>query len=634
MLLDTGILSDIYPLRRGDAPSGVGRHSLSCRRADARYLARLYEAERQRRADATGPAAADHGTAAPADEALTVARCFARFAAALSREHGLEAAPWHVESAYAMLRRRVDAAARRRDRMIIAGLAAAALAGQGMRVHVVTADEQGTRHLASWLTPVLERLGIETGAVYPRMDEAARTRAYRAPVAVLSAREVAMDFLRDAVHWPERGNAALRTVDQLMGARARSRAIVMRGLPSAIHVDLDATLIDNARTPIVLTRDAHPMHETEELKRALELAGRLEPELHYELAGEDREVALSGEGRRQLEAWGSQLGGLWTVPHVAELLISAAILARAVLRKDVHYRVENDTVEWLVQERLVPGMAYYSRAFVTRMVETAEQCSVSSQREEVGRTSYQRVFNRYVHLCGVCHAMDGIERELQGIYGLKRARRVRPTQATRFHAAFVLKQSSDKPGWAAEWVGRGDNGACSVIVADHDDTLEALRQALEPACAGLSMLTEATSQGPETLLQAGTVVLARAATLELVMSDLPEPVPHPVRILVTERSTSRNADLRNLFWMQAQSFTGAERTLLLAADDALFEDAAPGAPRAGAGGRRVSPGRLERRIRRIQRNRGRAMYRLRRNLLTHESNMQGLLSFSGRGVYE
>lgn len=366
MTLDTGILSDIYPLRRSGGLPNSGHHSLSCRRADARHLIRLYRAERRRQTTIADSTAADHEDRAPPGEDAAVARSFARFALALSQEHGVDAGSSHVASAYAMLRRRVDEVAHRRDRMIAAGLATAALANKGMRVHLVTEDEQGTRHLASWLAPVLERLGIDTAAVYPGLDEPARIQAYRAAITMLSAREVAMDFLRDAVHWPERGNPALRSLDQLMGARARSRSIVMRGLPSAIHVDIDATLIDNARTPIVLTRDAHPMHETEELKRALELAERLQPERHFELLGESREVSLTAEGRRQLEAWGGQLGGLWAVQHIAELLISVAILVRAVLRKGVHYRVDNDAIEWLVQERLVPGMAYYSRPFVTK----------------------------------------------------------------------------------------------------------------------------------------------------------------------------------------------------------------------------------------------------------------------------
>lgn len=638
MHLEAGVLTDAYPLRDTSDSSAAGGHSLRLRTADLAGLEALFnDYYRAMAADATAAANPGDATASTASPLRQVARELARFSAAWSAEHAAPVSRTHIESAYALLQRRVDTIPHRTDRLLVAGLAAAALVKTGLRVHVVTDSEQGTIHAGRWLLPVFERLGLTTGVIDAAADETARAAAYRRDVTLSTARELAMDFLRDAVRWPGRGNPARRTIDQLMGSRSLGRSILMRGLPCAIHVDIDSALIENARTPIVLTRDAHPMHEAEELKRALELAGQLEDGRHFELTGEGREVVFNEAGQRQLQAWGQQLGGLWNTPHLAELLLSVAVVATSVLKKDTHYRVRHGTVEWLLQDRLVPGVEFYSRPFITRMVETLEQCPVSSQREEVGRASYQQVFNHYVHLCGLCHSLDGISGELRSVYGLKSAGRAGPAPARRpFRAAVLTPSQAHKLDWLADWAARAEDGDCSIVVMNSAEALEQVQNALEAGPRPPLILSEAADRQFGDLLKPGVLLVALASTMDYLLPLDAGPVPCPVRILVAERSASRTADRRNLFWMQAQSFAAAETTLLLAADDELLTGSVGGAFQSllDAAGTRVAARLLERRVRRAQAAWGREMYRMRRDLLTHETNMQGLLSFSGRGLYE
>lgn len=638
MLMEAGVLSDAYPLRRLDSTGKTPRHSRRLRRWGLARVARLYK--RYRSADSDpDDSTAGAGRGVPirgGDDAEAIAQRFARFAASLQTERGLSVSRRHLDAAYALLQRRVEVLPHRTDRMIAAGLAAAALAGTGSRVHVITDSDQGTAHAGAWLQPVLGRLRLTTAVVDARSDEAARAAAYRSDITVLTARELAMDFLRDAVHWPERANAAGRSLDRMLGSRSRARSILLRGLPCAVHIDLDSALIDNARTPIVLTRDAHPMHEAEELQRALELAARLEESEHFELTGEGREVLFTEQGRRQIRAWGEQLGGLWSAPHLADILLAVALVAMRVLKRDIHYRVADGAVEWLVQDRLAPGVEFYSREIVTRMLETLEECPVSTQREEAGRASYQQIFNRYVHLCGVCHSMEGIQGELRRVYGLRRGRsRPRGAKSAPFTAARLLPGRPEQLDAAVAWAGSldGDRG---IIVANSAELLEALREALAPVAPGLRPLTGQIEGSLGDMLEPGVLLLAPAATLDYLVPLQPEPFNFPVRILVTQRSPSRTADRRNLYWIQAQSFQIVDATLLLAADDTLFEGVATGSASRllRACPQRLAAAVLERRVRRLQRMHGGEMRRMRRDLLVHETSMQGLLSFSGRGPYE
>ncbi|HSH43007.1 MAG TPA: hypothetical protein VK973_12855, partial [Arenicellales bacterium] len=630
MLMEAGVLSDAYPLRRLDAADGPLRHSRRLSRREFARIARLYKQYDGGAIDPGAPAAAGPGS--PEAAARQLARC----ASAVEAEHGISVAGRHLEAAYALVQRRVEVLPHRVDRLIAAGLGAAVLSNSGLRVHIITDSDASTAHAGRWLQPVCQRLGMACALIDARSDESARSTAYRSHITVLSARELAMDFLRDAVHWPGRANAAGRDIDRIMGLRSQGRSILLRGLPCAVHLDIDSALIDNARTPIVLTRDAHPMHEAEELQRALELAARLQEGDHFELTGEGREVLFTEHGRRQIRAWGEQIGGLWSASHLADILLAVALVAMHVLKRDVHYQVANGAVEWLVQDRLAPGVEFYSREFVTRMLETLEECPVSTQREEAGRASYQQIFNRYVHLCGLCHSIDGIASELRRVYGLRRgfARR-RDGAGARFGAARLTQSRNQQLDEAVSWARSAGNGS-GIVVANSAGLLEALHEALAPVCPDLRALTGPVDNSLGDLLEPGVILLAPAAVMDYLLPLNPDRVTHPVRILVTERSPSRTADRRNLYWMQAQSFLDVDATLLLAADDALFEDAGTGA---AAWLLRACPPRLaaavlERRVRRIQRIHGREMRRMRRDLLVHETSMQGLLSFSGRGPYE
>lgn len=581
-----------------------------------------------------GQGAAPGGAPRPRGGTAAMAWDFARFTRAWSAQREAPVARAHIEAAHALVQRRVASLPYRIDRLIAAGLAASALAARGLRIHLVTAGEPGTRYAERWLAPVLQELGLATAALGASAGTDQRAAAHAGAVTLLSARELAMDFLRDAINWPARVDSTQRTVDRLLGTRAKRRDIVLHGLPCAIILDADSALIEHARTPIVLTRQAPALHEAEELKRALELSGQLQEGRDYLRTGESREVVFSTAGQGCIDAWGEQIGGLWNVPHVATQLLAGALVARTVLRRGVHYAIVDGAVAWLVQDRLIPGADFYSRTFLTRMLEALEECPVSSQREEAGRTSYQQVFNRYVHLCGLCHSLSGIESELRRVYGLKRGNRSPRIRPPRFHAAQLVTAQNDKSGPCLAWIAAAAPGACSLVVANSADALSAIAAQLETSAP--QWLDDTTDQQLAELLRPGTLLFATARALDEHLAKHLAAGDCPLRVLVLERAASRSVDCRNLFWMHTRLLRGAHRSLLLAADDELFNDRGgvalgrvPVARRA-----RFSLAVLERRIGRIQRIRDRSLRRMRRDLLKHETTMQGLLSFSGRGLYE
>lgn len=542
----------------------------------------------------------------------------------------------HVDAAYGLLHRRVEVMPRRIDRVIAAGMAALVLVRLGSRVHLVVDGQWSIDHVRRWLLPVLDRAGIAAGVVDAGSDERTRARAWRQPMTVAAARECAMDFLRDAYNWPERGDPSVRLVDRLLGAAARQRATLMQGLPCAILLDIDSALVDNARTPVVLTRDAHPMHESEALEKALAMVAHLERGVHFTLTGAGEEVALTAAGEARLADWSRQLGGIWSVAPAARQLLCVAVVVEHVLVRGVHYGIEDGAVRWLVAEALVPGLRHYSAAFLSRMLETREGLQASGQREIVGRASYQQVFNRYVHLCGLAHSVAGIGRELRAVYGLRCGGRGRGSRRCAFDVAELLDDTGAVDAWLEARLGDRTWPGCRIVVANSAQRVEeiaalAARSGVEP-----HVIDQLPAVGVEELIAPGRLLVVAAGAMDCRPPAAGRMASCTLEIIVVQRSVRHSEDRRNLDWITASGFERPRRILVMSRDDELFEGAPPWALSrlARIMGTRVNATVLEWRIRRLQARRARGFSRIRRELLNYDTSMQGLLSISGRGLYE
>jgi hypothetical protein len=642
-MFEPGLLRENYPLRQSLSDSAASeKHSLRYSEKALHEVMSLYAdyLQQMRKDDSqTGiRSSCSFVNDAKGLDPSMIAREFARYSLAYFNQHGQLVSDQQIESAYALLHRQVAVVAHRSDRVLIAGMAATALCCTGMQVHLVLDKELAMPYVKKALFPVLEQLACRAQCVQAGDDEALRRKAYQAAITVVSARECAMDFLRDAVNWPQRGDRVLSKIDRLQGKKSQQKSNLMRGLPCAIFIDIDSCLIDNARTPIALTRDAHPMHEVEELKQALEMVGHLEQGQHFVLTGEGAEVAFTDLGKRQLEAWAEHLGGNWTVSHIAELMLAVAIVVVHLLKRDSHYSIKQQSVDWLVDGRLVPGLDFYSKPFLTRMVELHEECEVEKQREVAARTSYQQIFNRYVHLCGLCHSSQLIEGELNTIYGLRCGHHgPKPgNQPMTFEYEHLLKGNEERVAWLQQWATSTEIQSARLVLVIEEEMLELLKAALVAVCPELIVIAEPQQEDLSTILKPGHFVLAMSNAIEHMALMLDSPIECPLKIVLTERTASRTEDLRNTFWLQTDKFLKAESSLLLAEDDKLFTDSSINKMQKMLGFFSVKNDEslLEGRIRQIQVNKGQELFKVRQGLLNHDVTMHGLLSFSGRGLYE
>ena len=401
---------------------------------EARPLARL-----RRRALAQVADAAIART--PGIQALSDAR-FRAEAAALREElvhDGMR--PWHVATAFALVRE----ASRRNlglqhhrvqlmggaamlgralaemdtgeGKTITALLPAALFALAGRPVHVVTVNDYLAQRDADQLKPVYAALGLRVGTVVSNQERPARRAAYRADVAYCTNKDLVFDYLRDRMALGLRRSAPRRQVDTLLGGG--TEALLLRGLHVAIVDEADSVLIDEARTPLILSgpdggEDTATLYET-----ALDLARRLGPGADFDVDWERRTLALNPHGGERLAQLAAGLPGVWAARRAREELVRQALSALTFFARDTQYVVAEGKIQ-IVDEytgRIMPDRTWEHG--LHQMIEAKEACAISGRRRTIARMTYQRFFRRYGHLCGMTGTAAEARGEMGAVYGLR-----------------------------------------------------------------------------------------------------------------------------------------------------------------------------------------------------------------------
>jgi preprotein translocase subunit SecA len=320
---------------------------------------------------------------------------------------------------------------------LAAALPAAVAALAGEPVHVITANDYLAARDAQMLAPVYEALGLTVGAIGAGLDTGAKREIYGRDIVYASSKQLAFDYLRDHLTLGGRRSKrewSLRRLDPLNplgGAdEGESNLPLLRGLCFAILDEADSVLVDEAGTPLVISRKRSIEATRPALEAALELAQGLDREVHYRVDDQRRTVCLSESGGLALEGMAGDLGGLWSHHQRREELVEQALTALLLFRRDREYIVEEDMVR-IVDEST--GRVMEDRSWqlgLHQAIEVKEGVPLSAVNESLARLSYQRFFRRYVHLAGMTGTAREVRGELAGVYGLPviRVPRHRPSQ--------------------------------------------------------------------------------------------------------------------------------------------------------------------------------------------------------------
>ncbi len=270
-----------------------------------------------------------------------------------------------------------------------------ALTGKG--VHIVTVNDYLARRDAEWMGAIYRFLGLSVGVIVHGLDFDERREAYNADVIYGTNNEFGFDYLRD--------NMVLYA-DQM----------VQRPLHYAIVDEVDSILIDEARTPLIISG---PSEEAPELYyRFAQLVPRLKRDVHYTVDEKVKTVALTEEGVARVEDM-LNIENLFDEEHFQlNHYLNQALKAASLFRRDRDYVVKDGEVI-IVDEftgRLMHGRRYSDG--LHQAIEARENVKIERESQTLASITFQNYFRMYEKLAGMTGTAATEEDEFQRIYGM------------------------------------------------------------------------------------------------------------------------------------------------------------------------------------------------------------------------
>jgi preprotein translocase subunit SecA len=281
---------------------------------------------------------------------------------------------------------------------LVATLPAYLNALEGKGVHIVTVNDYLAKRDTEWMGPVYQFLGLSVGTIQHEMTDADRKHAYGCDITYGTNNEFGFDYLRD--------NMKFRLSD-----------LVQRKHHYAIVDEVDSILIDEARTPLIISG---PTEESTALYTKVDtLVRRLHKEKHYKVDEKTRTVSIQEDGVSEAERF-------LNVPNLYDLAnmdlvhhINQSLKAYHLFKRDVDYMVQDGKVI-IVDEftgRLMPGRRYSDG--LHQALEAKERVRVEEEYQTLASITFQNYFRMYAKLAGMTGTAATEAAEFHHIYKLE-----------------------------------------------------------------------------------------------------------------------------------------------------------------------------------------------------------------------
>src|ERR1700726_4912718 len=269
------------------------------------------------------------------------------------------------------------------------------LAGRG--VHIVTVNDYLARRDAEWMGPIYKMLGLTVGVIVHDLDDAQRKAAYNADITYGTNNELGFDYLRDNMKYD-------------------LNDCVQRGHQFAIVDEVDSILIDEARTPLIISGPAE--ESTDKYYRIDKIVPKLIEEIDYTLDEKHRTATLTEEGVNKVERL-LGLGNLYDPSHMESIHhVYQGLRAHTLYKRDVDYVVKNNEVV-IVDEftgREMPGRRWSDG--LHQAVEAKEGVKIERENQTLATITFQNYFRMYKKLSGMTGTAETEATEFNKIYKL------------------------------------------------------------------------------------------------------------------------------------------------------------------------------------------------------------------------
>ncbi len=338
---------------------------------------------------------------------------------AAARHVGLRPFVVQLAGALALHRGYVAEMATGEGKTLTAALAAVLHGWSGLPCHIVTVNDYLAERDARWMAPLYRFCGVSVGVVTSSMDPEQRREGYRKEITYTTNKEIVADFLRDRLWLGRLQSAGRRQIASLLGRRDDiERGLVMRGIYYVIVDEADSILIDEAVTPLIISRALPNDVFLDACRVADRIAGTLSRDSDYTVKARHKEIELAPRVEERLVRQIRESAGQYRGVSGHLELIQQALTAREFFHRDNQYVLQDGKVV-IVDEftgRQMPQRIW--QAGLHQFIEAREGLPMTPPAETLARLSFQRFYRFFDLLAGMTGTAREASQELWDIYEL------------------------------------------------------------------------------------------------------------------------------------------------------------------------------------------------------------------------
>lgn len=406
---------------------------------------------------------------------------------------------------------------------LTATLAAAAAALAGYRVQIVTVNDYLVLRDCEQMRPLFASLGLSCGAVLEEDDALARRHGYEHDIAYCTGKTLTFDYLKDRIAIRDRIDPLKMLFDRFTGRWQQK--VLLPGLQFVIVDEADSILIDEARTPLIISATGDGAAEEAFHRVAMALAQVLESGDDFVRDEQARAYDLTERGRVQLDKAAEFHGALWRNRYRREEAVLLALTALYDFDRDVHYIVRDRKI-MIVDEhtgRVMPDRAW--ERGLHQLIEIKEGLPVTPPRLTLAKISFQLFFRRFLKIGGMSGTLSEVSRELGSVYKVAVVRVPTHRKSRRRKLTGKVFVSSD-----ARW---------EAVVA----CVVKLQLCGQPVLIGVHSI-RAAEELSERLLACGVAHQALHAKQDVSEAEIVAEAGRPGRVTIATNMAGRGTDIK------------------------------------------------------------------------------------------
>jgi len=345
-----------------------------------------------------------------------VAEAFAIIRETSGRKLGMRHFDSQLLGGWIMLQGRIAEMRTGEGKTLTAVLPVTTMALAGVPVHVISVNDYLVQRDAEEMMPVYQHFGLTVGIITHEVDPGGRRHAYAQDITYVTGKELVFDYLRDRMKLVQSKPLRMQ-IETLKDTRLENK-IQLRGLHFALVDEADSVLIDESRTPLIISGTQGSEEQNEFIIKAYEVSLEMQEGVDFTLDKDRREIEFTELGQENLQQKTRDFGALWKGAIRREEIVHKALMARLIYERDKDYLVRDGKVELIdpLSGRVMEGRSW--EGGLHQMVELKEGCELTEQRVTLARISYQNFFRRYLLLSGMTGTAKEVKREVWNVYEL------------------------------------------------------------------------------------------------------------------------------------------------------------------------------------------------------------------------